>query len=184
MKKQIVIVMILMVALVLVITACVSEEQTVEPILEANISEVEIEPITEPYEFIEDTDDGVLADMEVKANAIVFTPSDMYGLVYAKLNVEDGEVSFTAIINDDESLNWLKENFGSAKKSDYKAGCPFWSAMYLTRADGTVGVIYPALDSCKVFLSGDTQYTWGSGDNDEFFALFGATDYESLIAKR
>jgi len=133
-----------------------------------------------PY-FGYDPDLGELNNADIVYNHI-FAPEDIYDLVHVDLVIDEEDVFWSAGLSDIDSLLWFEKNFGSAEKAEYESGCPFWGALYMRRSDGMSGVIYVSMDSCKTFRSGDTHYTWGIGGNEAFFALFGATDYESLLS--
>jgi len=111
----------------------------------------------------------------------IFAPEDIYDLVHVDLVIEKGDTFWSAGFSDANSLLWLERYFGSAEKAEYDLGCPSWSALYMRRSDGASGVIYVSMDCCKTFRSGDTQYTWGTGDNKAFYVQFGSTDFEPLI---
>ena len=131
--------------------------------------------------FVYSFDNGIFIQVDIITH-ITFEPKEIRGLDYASFAINDGQKSLFFRLDDKDSLKWLEDNFGSAVVADYESSCPFWAAMYLYRRNGTLEVIYPALDGCNTFLSGDVQYTWGKGGNEAFFALFGATDYESLLS--
>ena len=66
-----------------------------------------------------------------------------------------------------------KKKLGKAEKlisasTVIKGGsaCPFWTPMYVTTADGTFGVIYPAMDSCDVVVTADGGLDLGIGSTD------------------
>lgn len=51
--------------------------------------------------------------------------------------------------------------------------CPFFDALYLTKEDGSMGVIYPATDSCNSLLTADGYVEFGTSDNSRFWKLLG-----------
>ena len=112
--------------------------------------------------------------LEYRPEAVSFRPEDIHNLVSAELYMRYGSYPLT----DAESLAWLEENLGTATELTGTPTCSFEIALYLTRADGTVGVINLAEDSCDVFKSGDSFFDWRGGDNTALRELFGTqTDY-------
>ncbi|MDR3310389.1 MAG: hypothetical protein LBS90_03445, partial [Oscillospiraceae bacterium] len=81
---------------------------------------------------------------------------------------------------DAQSLRWLETNFGAAAELGYPADCAGSPALYMTRADGVVGYVHPAIDSCANFESGGVYYEWSQGGNEAFYALFGVHGYSEL----
>jgi len=113
--------------------------------------------------------------------AVYFAPEDIKDLIHVVFEISTNEIHWSAVLTDASSLLWLEKNLGTAEASDYDSACPFWGTLFMTRSDGENGMIHIAVDNCKAFLSGNTQYTWGKGDNEAFFALFGATDFDTLV---
>lgn len=72
-----------------------------------------------------------------------------------------------------ELFDWLEEKSSTATEIIGGSGCPFDAAMYITKKNGVVGKIYPATDSCTIFLTGDGYSDFGGTDNSEFWDLFG-----------
>jgi beta-lactamase regulating signal transducer with metallopeptidase domain len=99
-------------------------------------------------------------------------PEDIHDLVSAKLSIAQG---FAITLDDTSALRALESLLGrNASEETFPTKCPFYYPLELTRADGTVGIVYPALDSCGVFKSGSHYYNYGGGkDNADFWALFG-----------
>lgn len=106
--------------------------------------------------------------------AVWFTPEDIHDIESAELVWWDGTVYATL---DEGAPAYLETLLGGA--SDIKSsGCPFHSVLYLRRADGVVGKVLPAEDSCAVFQSDGAYYDCGAGDNAVFYALFGVSTAE------
>jgi len=90
--------------------------------------------------------------------------NDLKDLVHADLVVDglildDEEVFQVFSLDDKDSLLWIENTFGpviehgnSSSSESMESGCPFWAALNLTRSDGAVITIYPAVDDCRVFL--------------------------------
>lgn len=106
--------------------------------------------------------------------AVWFTPEDIHDIESAELVWWDGTVYATL---DEGAPAYLETLLGgaSAVKS---SGCPFHSVLYLRRADGVVGKVLPAEDSCDVFQSDGAYYDFNAGDNAVFYALFGVSTAE------
>ncbi len=84
------------------------------------------------------------------------------------------------VVEDEEKLKWIEEHFSEPSEEIIGgSGCPFCNVMYLKRKDGTVGKIYPALDSCVIYATwgvGKDEYSYyeyDEGSNEEFWKLFG-----------
>lgn len=119
----------------------------------------------------------ILAEYETEKNveeAVWFTPEDIHGIQSAELVWWDGTVYATLDEGAPAYLETLLGNASAIKSS----GCPFHSVLYLYRADGVVGKVLPAEDSCDVFQSDGAYYDFNAGDNAVFYALFGVSTAE------
>ena len=87
-------------------------------------------------------------------NAAYFNSSDIYDIVRAEINYEGKHY----VCEDKEVLADIQNGYANAKKGYGMSACPFTYVMYLTRADGTVGMVIPAMDSCKACIMGDGWY--------------------------
>ncbi|MCI8447117.1 MAG: hypothetical protein HFH30_01705, partial [Eubacterium sp.] len=74
-------------------------------------------------------------------------------------------------VNAPAALSYLEKNCALADKAS-AAACPFYDPMYLTRADGTIGIIYPATDTCNIIRTASGFYKY-KGTSQDFWALFG-----------
>lgn len=72
-----------------------------------------------------------------------------------------------------EALQELEKIISKTKVIKGSPACPFQDALYLTKEDGSVGVIYPATDSCNVILTADGYAEFGNSDNSELWNIFG-----------
>lgn len=72
-----------------------------------------------------------------------------------------------------ESLRELEELICDAEIMKGAPACPFEVALYFAREDGSVGMIYPATDSCNILLTSDGYVKYGDSDNSEFWKLLG-----------
>jgi len=118
--------------------------------------------------------------MQQRETVVTQTLDDLINIGIAGLLLDDGRLY--SLDDKPEALIWLEKNFGAAKDADYEPGCPVrWARLLIATNSGKEFTIFPALDDCKIFMFDDRYYSWGSGSNEEFFALFGATDYESLL---
>lgn len=72
-----------------------------------------------------------------------------------------------------KAVNWLKGHMKNAVKIESGTGCPFEDPMYLTKEDGTIGMIYPATDSCNVILTQDGYYEYKTSEVGELWQLLG-----------
>lgn len=123
------------------------------------------------------------ADIQ-QSEFINFKPEDIFDLVLAEFVLSDG--SLISIENND-SLEWLETNFGTAVKADGDIWNMNHAQLFLTRSDGTVGVVYPSTapepEGCERFHSSGIDYVWGSGDNEAFLAIIlGAIDTDPLTS--
>ena len=87
-------------------------------------------------------------------NAAYFNSSDIYDIVRAEINYEGKHY----VCEDKKVLADIQNGYANAKKGYGMSACPFTYVMYLTRADGTVGMVIPAMDSCKACIMGDGWY--------------------------
>lgn len=98
-----------------------------------------------------------------------FAPTDIYSVNQIDVILTNGD-THTVV---DKSVLEKVEGMLSGAEEIKEAGCPFHTPLYLYREDGTIGVIYPATDSCDVFYSDGKYYDFGTGDNTEFWSLLG-----------
>ena len=68
-------------------------------------------------------------------------------------------------------LKELEKLLSEAKSENVPTGCPFYTALYLTRSDGTIGTVFPATDSCNTFRSGLKCYKMSDGSNEKLWNL-------------
>lgn len=87
-------------------------------------------------------------------NAAYFNSSDIYDIVRAEINYEGKHY----VCEDKEVLADIQNGYANAKKGYGMSACPFTYVMYLTRADGAVGMVIPAMDSCKACIMSDGWY--------------------------
>ena len=87
-------------------------------------------------------------------NVAYFNSSDIYDIVRAEINYEGKHY----VCEDKEVLADIQNGYANAKKGYGMSACPFTYVMYLTRADGAVGMVIPAMDSCKACIMGDGWY--------------------------
>ncbi len=144
----------------------IGQESTVEPpILSTATEDVSSAMVTE-----------VIPDEpETKPNepqADWFAPEDMHDLVQAELVWWDGQ---RFAIDSANELSTLEALLGQTDSIKGGTGCPFHSVLYLYRADGAVGMVLPAEDSCSVYISDKMYFKFGPrhSDNSAFYALFG-----------
>ena len=119
------------------------------------------------------------------SGAVDFTPEDMQDIVSAdlwipdevaeRLGLEDGKKGLLHC-EDKEVLSELMEMFSGAKKLSGQTACPFATALYLTKSDGTIGWVFPATDSCDKFLSDGGCYQYADGSNEMFWKLVSRFD--------
>ena len=87
-------------------------------------------------------------------NAAYFNRSDIYDIVRAEINYDGKHY----VCEDRKVLADIQKGYANAEKGYGMSACPFTYVMYLTRADGTVGMVIPAMDSCKACIMGDGWY--------------------------
>lgn len=87
-------------------------------------------------------------------NATYFNRSDIYDIVRAEINYDGKHY----VCEDRKVLADIQKGYANAEKGYGMSACPFTYVMYLTRGDGTVGMVIPAMDSCKACIMGDGWY--------------------------
>lgn len=94
--------------------------------------------------------------------------SDLHGFVKA-------EMMFHGEMRTCESTETLQklEKIISKTNDISEPACPFFDALYLTKEDGSMGIIYPATDSCNALLIADGYVEFGNSDNSKFWELLG-----------
>lgn len=117
---------------------------------------------------------------ELAEKSVPCSPSDIISVNRIDLQLMDGE---EYSITDPKVLTKIEKMLGEAMEIK-EAGCPFHTPIYLTKKDGSIGVIYPATDSCAVFFSDGKYYDYSEGDNREFWSLLGLeTDLGDVYRK-
>lgn len=101
-------------------------------------------------------------------DAVYFDVKDIHDLVKAEFTFNE-EIY---VIEDAEDLRWLEQHFGTAEKVKGESDCGFYEKLYLTRADGTVGIVYPATDSCWTLKTINGCYNYTLKENESFWKLF------------
>ena len=87
-------------------------------------------------------------------NATYFNRSDIYDIVRAEINYDGKHY----VCEDKKVLADIQTGYANAEKGYGMSACPFTYVMYLTREDGTVGMVIPAMDSCRACIMGDGWY--------------------------
>lgn len=156
----------LSVILAVVILACGT---TAALAAQKNLPEPEIDPSVQ-----KDIDENsrlrqMLNQREAANTAAWFAPEDIYDIQSAELVWWDGTTLSPA---DPAAPVYLESLLGGASQTT-STDCPFHSVLYLQRADGVLGKILLAEDSCAVFQSNGVCYRFDAADNREFYALFG-----------
>ena len=83
-----------------------------------------------------------------------FSPEEIHDIQAVDLWI-NGELHHW---EDADLIGQLEEILSKAKKIKGSGECPFYTALYLTKSDGTVGTIFPATDGCLYYLSNHTCY--------------------------
>lgn len=96
---------------------------------------------------------------QAQKNAVWFTPEDIYDIEYIEL--VRGEERFVPLTQ--EGYEYIEERFAEADELT-SASCLFNGVLYIHRADGVVGKVMPAEDSCDVFMSDGKYYQYGNRD--------------------
>ena len=114
------------------------------------------------------------------SGAVDFAPEDIYDIVSADMWIardhsalELGVFAETLRFHcdDPEICKRLENMLTGATKENGQSGCPFYTALYLTRSDGTIGIVFPGTDSCSMYLSGRECYKFAEGSNETFWRL-------------
>ena len=117
------------------------------------------------------------------SGAVDFAPEDVHDIVAADIwaagelshmpgvfDISEGQ-SRRLHCEDPAVLKELERAFSGATKENVQTGCPFYTALYLTRSDGTTGTVFPATDSCDMFVSGKACYRMAEGTNEKLWGL-------------
>lgn len=124
----------------------------------------------------------VLASSEMMVTnleMVSFFPADIHSIVQIDVVLTNGEMH---CVTDGNVLKKIESMLSEASEIK-EAGCPFHTPMYIYRADGTAGVIYPATDSCDIFYSDGRYYDYGSSDNSEFWSALGVEVDGGIVFK-
>ena len=104
------------------------------------------------------------------SGAVDFGPEDIHDIVSAdiwiagtvlppELGLSEGQ-SYLLHCDDPEKMGELEKLLSQADREKGQSKCPFYTALYLTRSDGTIGMVFPATDSCAMYLSGKGCYKY------------------------
>ncbi len=99
--------------------------------------------------------------------AAAFQPKDIHNITEAYLLCNFGLLT----LSDTAALEALSQSYMTAEKLPDEPACGFDSPMFLKRADGAVGYVYPAGDDCGTFKAGDSYYQCTDTMFD-FYGLF------------
>ena len=100
--------------------------------------------------------------------AKLLASSDLHGLKKAEMMFHGRMYTCEST----EALQKLEKIISQTEAIDAPA-CPFHDALYLTKEDGSVGVIYPATDSCNSILTADGYVEFGNSDNSQLWNILG-----------
>lgn len=100
--------------------------------------------------------------------APLLASSDFHGLKKAEMMI--GGIMHTC--DSAEALQELERIISKAKVIE-SSECPFEDALYLTKEDGSMGVIYPATDGYSVILTADGYVQYGNSDDSELWNILG-----------
>ena len=115
------------------------------------------------------------------AGAVDFAPADIHEIISAdiwiggtvfpqELGLPAGQ-GYLLHCDDAEKINELERLLSDAVQEKVQSGCPFYTALYLTRSDGTVGTVFPATDSCAMYISGRRCFKYADGTNEALWDL-------------
>lgn len=114
-----------------------------------------------------------------------FSPKDIQDIVSAdiwishdvaeQLRLEDGKEGLLHC-EDKEVLSEITEMLSKAGKLNGQTGCPFETALYLTKSDGSIGWVFPATDSCDKIIANGECYQYADEYNEEFWKLIAGFD--------
>ena len=99
-------------------------------------------------------------------------PEDMHDIYKIEMRIR----GVMEEITDRDTLLEVEKYFKINKcmrVQNVESGCPIYNPMYVTFKSGDVGVIWPATDSCNIFMSDRGYYKVGDGDNSHFWKLLG-----------
>ncbi len=122
---------------------------------------------------------------EAQKVAVWFTPEDIHDIEYMEWVRPDGQRLHIGL---GEGYEYVESCLSQAAKWS-SASCSFGeNVLYLHRADGIVGKIFPADDTCWMFLSDGAYYRIGDWedpsyehDKEKFFSYFKAESSSSSV---
>lgn len=141
-------------------------------------SEKDIKQTSETYSLVEGTEAENMIEENV-AHAIEFKPSDIQSLSEAAVVLENGDIYK---IDNQDILKKLEAMFSGAKELK-GVGCPVSIPLYLYREDGSVGLIYPAMDGCNNFYADGSYYAFETEDGMSFWNMIELKVHNGEIQK-
>ena len=117
------------------------------------------------------------------SGAIDFAPKDIHDVVSADiwiagtvlppdLGLSSGQ-GYLLHCDDPGKISELEKLLSEAEPEKGQSGCPFYTALYLTRSDGMIGTVFPATDNCAMYLSGRECYKYSNETNEALWSLIG-----------
>lgn len=88
------------------------------------------------------------------ADAEYLRADEITDLVRAEITV-NGQLF---VCTEQEVLSQIADGLSKGQKMNDLSGCPFDDVLYLTKSDGTTGMMVPSMDSCKVGIFEDGIY--------------------------
>lgn len=122
------------------------------------------------------------------SGAVDYAPEDIHDIVSAEIWIAGETAHIPALsglndggghhlyCDDSEVIAELTKMLSGAKEEKGQTDCPFFTALYLKRSDGTVGTVFPATDSCDMFNSGGKCYRMDDGTNEKLWGLIAELD--------
>lgn len=141
-------------------------------------SEKDIKQTSETDSLVEGTEAENMIEENV-AHAIEFKPSDIQSLSEAAVVLENGDIYK---IDNQDVLKKLEAMFSGAKELK-GVGCPVSIPLYLYREDGSVGLIYPAMDGCNNFYADGSYYAFETEDGMSFWNMIELKVHNGEIQK-
>ena len=144
-------------------------------------SEKGINQTPETDTLVEGTESDFAENMieENVTDIIEFKPSDIQSLSEAAVVLENGDIYK---IDNQDILKKLEAMFSGAKELK-GVGCPVSIPLYLYREDGSVGLIYPAMDGCNNFYADGSYYAFETEDGMSFWNMIELKVHNGEIQK-
>ena len=117
------------------------------------------------------------------SGAADFSPEEIHDIVAIDIWIS-GNMSYTPVgleisegqvrrlhCEDLEVIKEIEDLLSNSTKEKGQSNCPFYTALYMTRSDGTIGTVFPATDDCDMYNSGTGCYSMSAESNEKLWTL-------------